>query len=344
METMKRLFKIIGKAFLVLIGLLVILFITFYLLTMGDYNVAQTAEQDPSIPHIKIGNTIFHSETFGNDTNEVVIVIHGGPGNDYRYLLPLKELSDDYYVVFYDQRGTGLSPRVPAYQHSLEQSLQDLHDIINYYANSKKVNLIGHSWGAMLASGYIGQHPENINKAVLAEPGLLTTEKAKEFIKKFTSKPSFKMIVHIAKTWFQSLHIDNPDDQAGEDYFFLNLALSDDTEGNPMAGYFCNKDISTASLDHWRFSWIASREIFMKAMSDIENIEIDLVKGVENFKDKVLFISGECNEIIGVEYQKDHMKYFANAEMVIIKNAGHTMFGEQPQESIAAVRKYFNEK
>lgn len=237
-ETMKRIFKIIGKAFLVIIGLLVILFITFYLLTMGDYNVAQTAEQDPSIPHIKIGNTIFHSETFGSDTNEVVIVIHGGPGNDYRYLLPLKELSDDYYVVFYDQRGTGLSPRVPADQHSLEQSLQDLHDIINYYADSKKVNLIGHSWGAMLVSGYIGQHPENINKAVLAEPGLLTTEKAKEFIKKFTPKPSFKMIVHVAKTWFQSLHIDSPDDQAGEDYFFLNLALGDDTEGNPMAGYF----------------------------------------------------------------------------------------------------------
>jgi pimeloyl-ACP methyl ester carboxylesterase len=35
-------------------------------------------------------------------------------GADYRYLLPLKALADDYRVVFYDQRGTGLSPRVPA--------------------------------------------------------------------------------------------------------------------------------------------------------------------------------------------------------------------------------------
>jgi hypothetical protein len=34
------------------------------------------------------------------------------PGADYRSLLDLKALADDYFVVFYDQRGTGLSPRV----------------------------------------------------------------------------------------------------------------------------------------------------------------------------------------------------------------------------------------
>ena len=63
----------------------------------------------------------------------------------------------------------------------------------------------------------------------------------------------------------------------------------------------------------------------------------------ENFKNKVLFLAGECNTLIGEEYQKDHMKYFKNAEMMVIKNAGHTMFGEQPEESIGAVRRYFKE-
>ena len=138
---MKKFFSILVKILLSLVGLLLIIFIIFYLLTMGEYEVAETVAQDPSIPHIKIGNTLFHAETFGNDSNDVVIALHGGPGNDYRYILPLKELADEYFVVFYDQRGTGLSPRVTAEEFTLEIMLKDLHDIIEYYAKDRKVNL-----------------------------------------------------------------------------------------------------------------------------------------------------------------------------------------------------------
>jgi pimeloyl-ACP methyl ester carboxylesterase len=37
------------------------------------------------------------------------------------------------------------------------------------------------------------------------------------------------------------------------------------------------------------------------------------------------------------------MKYFNDAEMVIIEDAGHTMFGEQPDQSLASIRAYFQE-
>jgi pimeloyl-ACP methyl ester carboxylesterase len=33
-----------------------------------------------------------------------------------------------------------------------------------------------------------------------------------------------------------------------------------------------------------------------------------------------------------------------NRELVVIPGAGHTMFGEKPEESIAAVRRYFAEE
>ena len=203
-EYMKRILKITGKIFLALIGLLIILFVLFYFLTMGKYEVAKTVEQNPSIPHIKIGNTIFHAEAFGNDTNEVVIALHGGPGNDYRYILSLKELADEFFVVFYDQRGTGLSPRVPADELTLDNMLSDLNNIIDYYAKDRKVNLIGHSWGAMLASGYIAKHPVRVSKAVLAEPGILTQDEAKEFMEKVKLKFSFTLLKLMGKCWFRS--------------------------------------------------------------------------------------------------------------------------------------------
>jgi len=94
--------------------------------TLKDYQVARTVEQDPGIPHLALNGAVFHSETFGDSQDPVVIVVHGGLGWDYRSLLPFKALSDEFFVVFYDQRGTGLSPRVGVEQLSLDSSLTDL--------------------------------------------------------------------------------------------------------------------------------------------------------------------------------------------------------------------------
>lgn len=340
---MKKIFSILVKIIPSLVGLLLILFIIFYLLTMGDYEVAETVAQDPSIPHIKIGNTLFHAETFGSDSNDVVIALHGGPGNDYRYILPLKELADEYFVVFYDQRGTGLSPRVTAEKFTLQIMLSDLHDIIEYYAKGRKVNLIGHSWGGMLASGYLSEHSERVEKAVLAEPGLLTSEDAKWFMEKVKFKLSPGLLLHIGKCWFQALHVKGPDDQARRDYLFQALMLGMNVKHNPYAGYYCNQDVSTGSFDYWRFGGMASTEMFNSAMDKNGNLQLNLVDGVEHFTNKVLFIASECNTIIGEDQQRKYLDYYPNAELAIIKNAGHTMFGEQPEQSLEIIRKYFNE-
>src|SRR5512136_884625 len=88
------------------------LFLLLYLLTGGEYTVPGTVADDPSLPRVTINRRLFHAETFGDPARRAVIVVHGGPGWDYRSLLPLKALADDYYVVFYDQQGAGLSPRV----------------------------------------------------------------------------------------------------------------------------------------------------------------------------------------------------------------------------------------
>lgn len=340
---MKKSLRVIGKSILYLLGFLLAVFVLLYLLTGGEYEVAKTVEQDPTIPHISIKETVFHAETFGNDTNEVVIALHGGPGNDYRYILPLKELSDKYFVVFYDQRGTGLSPRISPDEMTLDNMLSDLNDIIDYYAGGRKVNLIGHSWGAMLASGYISKYPERVNKVVLAEPGILTSEEAKVFMEKIKMKFSMPLLIHFGKCWFKSLHVKGPDDQARKDYFLQTFMLEGNMKENPFRAYYCNEDMSTASLDFWRFGGIASSASFRNAMDEDGNLNLNLVNGAENFPNKVLIIASECNTLIGEEYQKTHLQYYPDAELVVIKESGHTMFGEQPDESIRIINRYFNE-
>ena len=341
MKTVKKIFKGIFFTLLAIVAI----FTFLYMYTSGRWEVAKTVAQDSTISHIDIDGIVFHAESFGSDTARTIIVIHGGPGQDYRYLLPLKSLSDEYRVVFYDQRGTGLSPRVDASELTLQSSIDDLDRIINYYSPNEKVNILGHSWGAMLGSGYLAQHPEKIHKIILAEPGFLTTEMAEEFMERtngFAIDLSFKNILLVGKIVFRALHLRGPDDQAIKDYIYSNLVMTP-IENHPMRGYFCNDKMDTAQMHIWRLSMVASQSIQQSGMNADGKMEIDLVSGVENFPDTVLFISGDCNRFIGPDYQEKQITYFPRHKLEVIHDAGHNMFIDQPEAFNKIVRKYYRE-
>jgi pimeloyl-ACP methyl ester carboxylesterase len=147
--------------------------------------------------------------------------------------------------------------------------------------------------------------------------------------------------VHTGKCYFKSLHVDEIDDQARSDYFFQTFLAGSELEKHPLAGYYCNQDVTGVTFNYWRFSALTSYEIMMKGMqSDYSGMNFG--EGVEKFTNKVLFLAGECNIMIGPEFQQEQLKLFNEAELVIIKDTGHFMFGEKQAESIAAVRSYFN--
>jgi len=341
---MKLLKKLFNVFFYILISIIIIL-VLLYLFTSGNWQVANTVAQDSTISHITIDNIVFHAETHGNDTARTTIVIHGGPGQDYRYLLPMKELSDEFRIVFYDQRGTGLSPRVDPKELTLQSSIDDLHRIINYYSPNEKVNILGHSWGAMLGSGYLAQHPEKVHKIILAEPGFLTSEMSEEFMKRtngFKIDLTFSNILLLGKIVLRGLHIREPDNQAIKDYIFENL-ITADVEDHPLKGYFCGEKYDSTQMTFWRLSMEASQSIPQSQTDENGNMIIDLVSGVEQYADTVLFIAGECNKFIGPDYQKKQLEYFPLHKLEVIMDAGHNMFLDQPDEFYQIVRSHFRE-
>jgi len=335
-----KLLKTLGKITLAIVVGLVALFTLFYVLTIGDYAVAETVAQDPSLPHVKINGVTYHAQTFGDPANPVVIVIHGGPGGDYRSLLPLQALSDQYFVVFFDQRGTGLSPRVNPEEITLASAFADLDAIVDYYGKGRKVNLVGHSWGAMLASAYLGKHPEKVEHAVLAEPGFLTPEFAKEWAEATALRFSPGLLYYFVKTKFESLHVKGPDDQASDDYFGYQWNMYQGSD-HPQAGYRCEGG-GPGEGEFWRPGTRVAGRFLQQAVDADGNFNISLVDGVEGFTNKVLFIAGECQKVIGVEWQKRQMEYFPNAVLAVIPNAGHEMFAENPKAGITAVREYLD--
>ncbi len=339
------------KIISIVLAIPVILCALVYLLTAGAH-VAETVEQDPSLPHVTIDSVTFHAETFGDPDDPVVIVVHGGPGNDYKSLLSLKELSDEFFVVFYDQRGTGLSPRVGAEELTFDLTVSDLGLIVDHYSKGRKVNIVGHSFGAMVAIPYIGKFPEKVDHAALSEPGFLTKETAMMYmgyVQGKTSKPSLSYRIHKSRSWLESLHIDGPDEQARADYLFMRSSVS--AAGAPMqAEFYCNGEYAKQGVRHWRDSALANSSIQdLSGISEWVSIGADgipdfnFVKGVENFSNEVLFIASECNTVIGGKIQRIHMKSFPSAKLEIIKGAGHDMHTGKPEEIVKVIREYLKE-
>lgn len=335
-----KLLKILGKIVLWLVVGLVAIFALGFVLTLGDYSVRATVAQDPSLPQVTINGVTYHAETFGDPANPVVITVHGGPGGDYRSILALQALADEYFVVFFDQRGAGLSPRVDVEEITMASAIGDLDSFVDYYGNGEKVNLVGHSWGAMLVSAYLGQYPEKVDHAVLAEPGFLTSEFANEWAEQTQLKMSVPVLYHLLKTQFESLHVKGPDDYAAGDYFAHQMMMYQGDD-HPQAGYMCEGEFPVEE-EFWRYGAAGAGHIQQQGINEEGEWEINFVEGVENYTNKVLFMASECQRIIGVDWQTRQMEFFPNAELAVIPDAGHEMFFENPEASITAVREYLN--
>ena len=113
--------------------------------------VPRTVDEDPSLPSLALAGTLFHYETFGDASKPVIIFLHGGPGGDYRDQLRLTArydgyaLTDDHFLVLWDQRGSGLSRRHDCGVYNLERMDADLDALVDHVSPGRPVFLVGHS-------------------------------------------------------------------------------------------------------------------------------------------------------------------------------------------------------
>lgn len=296
--------------------------------------VPATTDQDPALPSLTANGYRFHAESFGDTGKPVLIVLHGGPGGDYRYLLGLQALSDVRRVVFYDQRGSGLSPRVPSESISVEGYLDDLDAIVRQVSPGRPIDLLGHSWGAMLASAYTGRHPDKVRRLVLAEPGFLDKDTMEAAMG--GGWPGWAVVGGMARAWLSQWRVDSGGDpHARRDWLIGQMmALF-------QAGATC--DGRVPALEGWR-AGSAVYDAMIGRMGDDPAFaaRLSFHRGAEAFAGPVLFMTGGCSPRMGEAQQRRHMRHFRNARLVNLPDAGHALFNDQPEAAMREVRRFLD--
>jgi proline iminopeptidase len=99
--------------------------------------------------------------------NRVLLCLHGGPGWMLDYLLPLSELADETTkVVLYDQLGCGKSERPKnAALFTADRFVEEVEGI-RRTLDLGNINLMGSSWGGMLALLYALKYQRNIERVI----------------------------------------------------------------------------------------------------------------------------------------------------------------------------------
>jgi proline iminopeptidase len=128
------------------------------------------------------GITLHH---FAHGAGRKILVVHGGPGRPFQRPVPgIEPLSDRHTFEYYDQRGCGRSTRpIDRFESDnyygnmqrLEATLglgAQIADIerIRRILGEEKLILLGHSFGAFLASMYAAEFPDRVAALLLVAP------------------------------------------------------------------------------------------------------------------------------------------------------------------------------
>nr|WP_315148951.1 alpha/beta hydrolase [uncultured Flavobacterium sp.] len=277
--------------------------------------VPKTVDQDISVASISINGTQLHSEVYGNPNNPMLVFLHGGPGSDYRSSLNAKQLADDgYYVIFYDQRGSGLSKRHDQNSYSIQLVLDDLTEVIEHYrtSSSQKVFLFGHSWGAMLATAYVNSYPTRISGVILAEPGGLNKKLLDEY------GESSRKLELFSESTSNLFYLDQFLTSKENEHEILDYKMGISTSFSYAEG---NEEGIEGPSPFWRMGTTV-----LNAFIDIsENEGFDFTTNLSQYKPKVLFLYGELNKSYGLNFAQKEAAFFPNSEIAEVKGTGHEM-------------------
>jgi proline iminopeptidase len=255
-------------------------------------------------------------------SGEPIVFLHGGPGDEHRYFLPhVEKLAEYFTLIFYDQRGCGLSQKpndMSGYsvEHEVE-TLEELRKTLGF----EKINLLGQSWGTMLGLLYATTYTEHVNKLMLVSAIGATGEGYKRFAEELEKRMS----------------VDNKEAlQVLEDQLLSGENVLEEIKSLLFPYYVHTHEnlnrLTTTKINEDAHSAIA------KGIS-----RYDVTSNITRLSDIPVMLLQGATDLITPEMLNDLLlQYIPHAELVVLKRSGHWPFLEEPERFNEATRLFFD--
>ncbi|HEX2080124.1 MAG TPA: alpha/beta hydrolase [Longimicrobium sp.] len=273
-----------------------------------------------------------HYRVYGSGP-DTVVVLAGGPALPMSYLdRDLAPLAHGRTVIYYDARNAGFSQVVtdPALL-AMDRHVADLEAVRQFFGIGQ-LQLVGHSWGAMVAPFYAAAHPQNVERMVLVTPGPIETQ----YDALFEAERQARTAPEILQQQFALFGLlasgQAPDPVATcEELFSLWFPayFHDPANAANMRGRYCDMTPQAANL--LIFSLFAGRASLGQTW--------DLAPMLAGIQTPALVIHG-AGDAIPLASTAGYAEALPSGELLVIEGAGHFPWLEEPVDFFTAVNTF----
>ncbi len=360
--------RIIKWVVTVPVVLVIVLVIGFFAVTIASRNYKQIKRAidyrngvDENI-YVELNGRQQYMWIAGRDTsNPVIISLHGGPGSpstfcDYDYI---NYLTDDYTVVIWEETGCGRSyyantDTMPDNEGlTVEMQEDDLDAIVDYLCDrfgQDQVIIMGHSYGSLLGSEYIADHPEKVSAYIgigqLTCPFFETTTYSYEHALELATEAGDDTSV-LEEAY--AAYCENPESVDVDTLMTLRNAwgpyLVETVTTNVSTWDVITCPILGVDDINWYMLQLGaltgdSRFQDLEAALDEELNYYDLNAMGDVFTMPALLTSGSCDWVCPAELAEEKAALHDGVEYVPIEGCGHSPQGQVP-EQVAEVIRHF---
>jgi proline iminopeptidase len=283
---------------------------------------------------VDIGDCNLYCEQEGQGTP--VVLLHGGPGATHHEFHPwLSRAKDFARVIYYDQRGCGLSDYEPGKGYSVDQAVEDL-DRLRQALGIDQWVVLGHSYGGFLAQYYATKHPEDIKGLVLmcASTGL-HGESLPSRQQEFISAEERQKMSQIRKTSGLSI---------------AQLVYNNHLNGDwKRQSYYkpTREQLAQTAL----YGWVHDFDHNFNGVMSRSQDAVDLEGAFVQCPIPTLILEGKWDLTWNTDKPERFPKNHPNARLVMFEASGHSPFEDEPdvffpvlKEFVTALPRIPNEK
>ncbi len=252
------------------------------------------------------GSLIFY-RTFGKGTP--LLIINGGPGlNSDGFENLAKDLGQFYHTIIYDQRGNGKSvlSKYDSTTINMQLMLEDI-EAIRKHLQINNWNVLGHSFGGIVANLYATKHQKKILKMISSASGGIDLEILNYFEAARNSKLSKEALDKVAKIDAKINAGDNSQSTLLSKYELLAPAYVLDNKSVPILA----KRLTEINTEVSNLVW-----------ADLVKINYNCAKQLKHFKKPVLIIQGK-DDIINIESANKAHAVLKHSKIVLMDHCRH---------------------
>lgn len=270
------------------------------------------------------GSPIYWAK-YGRVNAPKLLVLHGGPGADHRYLLPqMLHLGEKHDLLFYDQRGGGRSKADARIPITWETHVEDLGAVVEELGLDP-LSIVGYSWGAMLGLLYAieqrgNPHLRAPDRMALISPAPLTREYRRQFEAEFTRRQQSPEIQRMR----EELAASGLRERDMEAYRQRAFELG-------VAGYFSDPR-KAKDLTPFRVVGRVQQSVW-ESLGDF-----NLISDLKGIKISTIIITGRDDPIPFASSSEGASALGTN--LVVLDECGHVPYVEQPEKLFTALDPY----